>query len=109
MSRCISHKNQLVINIAQDLNIHPAIVATKISLWQDKNNTDLFPSKNDLILNINLMETNNQVDLPSTIINFYSSLSDEEKLKIGNIEKLYSEQIFPMEDDEFIDMLKCKI
>ena len=61
------------------------------------------------ILNINSQEENIELNLPSKINQFYTNLTQEEKNKIGDIEQIYNEQTFPMEETEFIDMLKCKI
>jgi hypothetical protein len=61
------------------------------------------------ILNINFQEEINELNLPSKINQFYTDLTQEKKNKIGDIEKLYNEQTFPMEETEFINMLKCKI
>ena len=81
----------------------------------NNNQIHILGSKSDIegfkkfILNINSQEENIELNLPSKINQFYTNLTQEEKNKIGDIEQIYNEQTFPMEETEFIDMLKCKI
>jgi len=46
--RCINHNSIQVKELSEELGLKPIIVAAKIAVWQDKNNTDEFPSANDL-------------------------------------------------------------
>jgi hypothetical protein len=51
MINCVNHKSKDVIDIADGLGVHPAIAASKIALWQDKNGINEFPTIEDLINN----------------------------------------------------------
>lgn len=84
------------------------LVKNKNLFLQDFISQDIEGFK-DFILNINSQEENIELNLPSKINQFYTNLTQEEKNKIGDIEQIYNEQTFPMEETEFIDMLKCKI
>lgn len=46
---CVNHKNKDVIDLADGLGLHPAIAASKIALWQEKNGLNEFPTIEDLI------------------------------------------------------------
>jgi len=48
---CVNHKNKDVIDLADGLGVHPAIAASKIALWQEKNGLNEFPTIEDLISN----------------------------------------------------------
>jgi len=45
---CVNHKNKDVVDLANSLGIHPAIAASKIAIWQDKNGLDKFPTVDEL-------------------------------------------------------------
>jgi hypothetical protein len=49
MKRCINANSIQVKELSDELGLKPIIVAAKIAVWQDKNNTDEFPSANDLV------------------------------------------------------------
>jgi len=51
--RCINHNSIQVKELSEELGLKPIIVAAKIAVWQDKNNTYDFPSANDLVEGIN--------------------------------------------------------
>lgn len=65
--------------------------------------------KKDSTLKINSENEEKSVILSPKIDEFYNNLSEEEKEKLGNIEELYNELFYPLSDEEFIDMLKCKL
>jgi hypothetical protein len=60
-------------------------------------------------LKINSENEEKAVILSPKIDEFYNNLSKEEQEKLGNIEELYNELFYPLSDEEFIDMLKCKL
>ncbi len=45
---CVNHNSKEVKDIATGLGIHPAIAASKIGVWQERNNTTEFPTLADL-------------------------------------------------------------
>lgn len=47
--RCINKNAPQVIELSKELRMSNVIVAAKIAVWQDKNNTYDFPSANDLV------------------------------------------------------------
>lgn len=47
--RCINPNSIQVKELSDELGLKPIIVAAKIAVWQDKNNTYDFPSVNDLV------------------------------------------------------------
>jgi len=47
--RCIDYNSIQVKELSDELGLKPIIVAAKIAVWQDKNNTYDFPSANDLV------------------------------------------------------------
>ena len=51
--RCINPNSIQVKELSDELGLKPIIVAAKIAVWQDKNNTYDFPSANDLVEGIN--------------------------------------------------------
>lgn len=70
---------------------------------------NVLPIAENFILNINSELENYSLNLPSNISDFYNSLTSDQKESVGDVEQLYNEQTFPMEENDFIDMLKCKI
>ncbi len=46
---CVNHKNKDVVDLANSLGIHPAIAASKIAIWQEKNGLDSYPKLEDII------------------------------------------------------------
>jgi len=71
---CVNHKNKDVIDLADGLGLHPAIAASKIALWQEKNGLNEFPTIDDLISNEEKIveETINETikEITQPIINF---------------------------------------
>ena len=45
---CVNHKNKDVVDIANSLGVHPAIAASKIAVWQEKNGLENFPTVDNL-------------------------------------------------------------
>jgi hypothetical protein len=93
-------------NTSSNLVFTAVPTAKQIHILGSKQDVEGFKK---FILNINFQEEINELNLPSKINQFYTDLTQEKKNKIGDIEKLYNEQTFPMEETEFINMLKCKI
>lgn len=49
MKHCINVKHSDVVELSKELGLHEAIVASKIALWQERNNNfDRFPTKEEL-------------------------------------------------------------
>ena len=49
---CINFKHPEVTKMAGELNIHPAVLAAKMGVWQNQNNIeDRFPTKEELYIN----------------------------------------------------------
>ena len=48
---CVNYKNKDVQELAEELNLHPALAAAKIAVWQRNNGVDKWPTKEDLLQN----------------------------------------------------------
>ena len=46
---CVNYKNKDVQELAEELNLHPALAAAKIAVWQRNNGVDKWPTKEDLL------------------------------------------------------------
>lgn len=48
MARCINNTYPDFLNLQQDLNIDPSLLESSITLWQDENNLERFPTKEEI-------------------------------------------------------------
>lgn len=49
MAHCINHSHSDIIALAKAINLHPALTASKVAVWQEKHNVyDRFPTVNEL-------------------------------------------------------------
>ena len=49
MSNCINKNHSEILQLAEELNVSPAVVAAKVGIWQIKNNIlDRFPTIEEL-------------------------------------------------------------
>jgi len=70
MAHCVNRSSQEFIALAEQSNINPIILAAKVSLWQEKNGLDNFPTVED-ISNIKskgeVFNTESSISSPKTI------------------------------------------
>ena len=97
--RCINHNSIQVKELSDELGLKPIIVAAKIAVWQDKNNTYDFPSANDLVEGVNY--SIKAVDI---------LLSDKAKQVFAkgnknnwNLDKILTELAIPKEQKQLIE------
>jgi hypothetical protein len=52
MAHCVNRSSQEFIALAEQSNINPIILAAKVSLWQEENGLDNFPTLGDVVENV---------------------------------------------------------
>jgi len=70
MAHCLNHKHPEIQELAQKTGLHPALVAAKAALWQEKNNNlDRFPTEAELNTNANLSQyqLKNKIELEKAL------------------------------------------
>jgi len=65
MTHCVNINHNSVKEFSEELNLPKAVIAAKIALWQESNTMDRFPSKEELLGNVNL-EGNVEEELKKT-------------------------------------------
>ena len=88
MRHCVNPNHKEIKDLAKELNLHKAIVATKVAIWQeDNNNFERFPTKEELQSN-----TKPVLNPESSEINQTSNLTDKEFYGMQNdIDRKFSE------------------
>lgn len=73
MDKCINTKHPEFIELAKQANMNPLVLKSKIGVWQERNNSDEFPTLEE-ILNPN--EVNYQLKIVNALINLTIPKSD---------------------------------
>jgi len=82
MRHCINVNNESFKALAIESGLHPAVLSSKIGVWQDTNNTEEFPTLQQLDLNNN---NENGVLLQQSNIKFLNVSENKELYKSANL------------------------
>ena len=81
MDKCINTKHPEFIELAKQANMNPLVLKSKIGVWQERNNSDEFPTLEE-ILNPN--EANYQLKIVNALINGMNDYIEQKLLECKN-------------------------
>lgn len=97
---CVNITHPDFKTLKEETKLHPAVLAAKIAIWQEKNNTEDFPS-------ITQINPSNEVSYALKAVNILASPKAEEVFKKGtknnwSLDKMLTELAIPKEQKELI-------
>ena len=97
---CVNINHPDFKTLKEETKLHPAILAAKIAIWQEKNNTEDFPD-------VTQINPSNEVSYALKAVNILASPKAEEVFKKGeknnwSLDKILTELAIPKEQKELI-------
>ena len=97
---CVNITHPDFKTLKEETKLHPAILAAKIAIWQEKNNTEDFPD-------VTQINPSNEVSYALKAVNILASPKAEEVFKKGeknnwSLDKILTELAIPKEQKELI-------
>lgn len=87
--KCVNKKHPDFIELSKQSTFHPELLAAKVSIWQDQNNTDEFPTVAQLAKPVNDNKIRHVFKTTTAIINKLDKVNQWYKT-LGNTDKFWN-------------------